>query len=52
MAMRTRPKGKPEAKDSSETAAVRQEVIDRRTLWTAPGLSPVGDFKSGTEMST
>jgi hypothetical protein len=37
MAMRTSPKGRPDENDRRETAAVRQEVIDRAILRRAPG---------------
>jgi hypothetical protein len=50
--MRMSPNGRPEEKDSRETAAVRQEVIDRVRLLMAPGLALSGDFKAATAMVT
>jgi hypothetical protein len=52
MAMRTSPKGRPDENDRRETAAVRQEVIDRAIPRKGPGLSLFGDFKSATAMAT
>jgi len=52
MAMRTSPKGRPDENDRRETAAVRQEAIDRAIPRSAPGLSLFGDIKSATAMPT